>query len=143
MVHPATGFMLARCLAAAAPFAEAIVAALRVDSPQEAARAGWDALWTPDRLIARTLHLYGASALAGMHEDELRAFFRAFFALPPARWQSFLDGGGAGATASTMLTLFLAAPSSVRSSLVTRALFPAPHVPRVRAPVPASLPEVS
>ncbi len=142
MVHPATGFMLARCLSEATPVAEAAVHALQHGTGRDAARAGWSALWTPDRRAARVLHRYGAEALAGMDSDEVRAFFTCFFALPEARWRPFLDGGGASTIATTMLSLFAGAPARVQASLLTRAVVPAPLVLPSRAAL-ASFPEVS
>lgn len=143
MVHPATGFMVARCLAEAGPLADVVVAALRCGSGRDAARAGWSALWTPERRVARALHLYGAEVLSGMTGDELRLFFRHFFGLPETRWRAFLDGADAGTTASTMLELFARAPTRVRACLVSRAFFPAPFARLPSPDVLSSLPEVS
>jgi lycopene beta-cyclase len=124
MVHPATGFMLGDVLRRAAPVARALAEGLRAGrEPSHAVAAAWEVLWPRERVRGRDMHLFGASALAAMGPDEVRAFFRAFFALPTERRDAFLGFGfDATALAGTMLALFLDAPMTVRASLVSRGI---------------------
>jgi lycopene beta-cyclase len=124
MVHPASGFMVGDVLCRAPVVARALAEALRDGrAPAHAVAAAWDVLWPRERVRGRDMHLFGASALAAMGPHEIRAFFRAFFALPLERRDAFLGFGfDAAALASTMLALFLDAPMAVRASLVSRGI---------------------
>lgn len=89
MVHPSTGFSLARSLATAPALGESIARGL-ADSPAAAARAAWDVVWPTTRRRQRALHLYGAEVLSGLDQADTTAFFRAFFALPPETVRDWL-----------------------------------------------------
>ncbi|MEF2278151.1 lycopene cyclase family protein [Deinococcus sp. YIM 134068] len=123
LVHPISGFQMVGALADAPGVACAVAGALDMHSPTQAVRAGWDALWPPERRAAREISLLDAEALLALPGDMLPAFFRAFFALPAAEWHAFLSPRtGAGAIARTMLKVFAHAPNRVRVPLARAAL---------------------
>lgn len=93
MVHPATGYMLTRALAAAPGLAAAVAGTLGAPgaSPANAARAAWEAVW-PDGQVRRwLLFRYGIEVLLRLDRDRTADFFRAFFALPDAEWDGYLN----------------------------------------------------
>ncbi|MEZ4235949.1 MAG: lycopene cyclase family protein [Myxococcota bacterium] len=108
MVHPATGFLVARVLATAPRLAAALVA----DPTGAGARA---ALWPGDALRRHRLYRYGARALAGLGAADARAFFDAFFSMP-ADWVAGWLGDRlpSGALAAGMATLFARLPGRLR-----------------------------
>jgi lycopene cyclase-like protein len=109
MVHPATGYQLARVMAAVPD----VAAALAGDGAPAALAARATAMcWPPGRARAWALYTFGMEALASFDHDELRAFLRAFFQLPPSTSLAFLRGDlGPAAIARAMLrVLFHAAP---------------------------------
>lgn len=120
-VHPVSGFQVSGALRDAPGVAAAVAGALARD--EDAAQAGWAALWSPERRAAREVQLLGVRALLTLPPTALPEFFRAFFALPPRQWQAFLDPQtGAGELARTMLRLFAGAPLGVRLPLARAAL---------------------
>lgn len=128
MVHPATGYSVARSLAAAPALAEAVQAGLsRSDaSPRLAARMAWDAVWPAERRRKQALYRFGMEALLGFTPAETRTFFASFFDLPAEDWGGYLsDRLGARELAGVMARFFAAAPAGVRSVLTRGALSPA------------------
>jgi len=120
MVHPATGYQLARLLRSAAPLAAAIAAGLEQAGPTQAAASAWDTLWTPQQRRSWALYTFGAGVLGDLDHAQTVAFFEAFFALSPDKWQGFhsatLPPSG---VASTMTAFFLRAPGAIRRQLVS------------------------
>ncbi|WP_082505635.1 lycopene cyclase family protein [Deinococcus sp. Leaf326] len=120
-VHPVSGFQVSGALRDAPGVAAAVAGALA--RGEDAASAGWAALWPPERRAAREVQLLGVRALLTLPPAALPEFFRAFFALPQQQWQAFLDPQtGAGELARTMLRLFAGAPGAVRLPLARAAL---------------------
>jgi lycopene beta-cyclase len=125
MIHPASGYQLARALTWAPALADALAHAIQTDCLRgdRLSRAAWSALWTPDRLRQHALYRYGMEMLLGMDGDHLRAFFSTFFAQPQPRWSGFLSG-----TLSTpdllaaMLHIFGASGPRTRLDLIRPAL---------------------
>ncbi|PNY82459.1 lycopene cyclase family protein [Deinococcus koreensis] len=116
LVHPISGFQVSGALQDAPVVAQALAQALA--SGTDAAQAGWDALWPPERRAARDLHLLGVRALLALPGDALPAFFQSFFRLGAPQWQAFLDPRTpTGPLARTMLQVFAGAPWSVRRPL--------------------------
>ncbi len=119
MVHPATGYQLARVLREAPLVAAAVGAKLREDNPQQAILDGWQTLWPPARRRSWALYTFGAEVLAALDTPLTQAFFAAFFRLAPARWQGFHSATlSPGGVARAMLAFFLEAPGRVRQQLV-------------------------
>lgn len=118
MVHPATGFLVARVLASAPAVADAVAAGLAV-GPEEARRRAHAALWPADSARRHGLLRFGAKAMAGLSSTHTRAFFRAFFSMPDPFVRGFL-----GATLPTselvasMTRMFARLPLSVRWRLI-------------------------
>ncbi|MGX9686370.1 lycopene cyclase family protein [Deinococcus wulumuqiensis] len=125
-VHPVSGFQVAGALADAPGVADAVTAALRRSEDSlgdDAAAAGWAALWPPERRAAREVHLLGVGALLGLDRSTLPHFFRTFFDLPPREWTAFLHPGtDAGSLARTMLRVFAQTGGRVRLPLARAAL---------------------
>jgi lycopene beta-cyclase len=89
MVHPATGFQLARSLRLADPVADALRSAWS-RGPRAAVRDAWRAVWPADAVRRHHLYTFGGRAVAGLGEDETRAFLSRFFSLGPTVWADWL-----------------------------------------------------
>ncbi|KAG8058328.1 hypothetical protein GUJ93_ZPchr0002g24439 [Zizania palustris] len=96
MVHPSTGYMVARTLATAPIVAESIVRFL--DSGGHSSVAGdalsaevWKQLWPADRRRQREFFCFGMDILLKLDLDGTRRFFDAFFDLKPHYWHGFLS----------------------------------------------------
>ncbi len=120
MVHPATGYLLARTLAAAPVLADALAGELGREGadPARASRAAWEALWPADRRRRHALFRFGMEALLRLDAAETRAFFAAFFRLPEEEWAGYLsDRLPARRLARTMGRFFAAASPRLRARL--------------------------
>lgn len=119
MVHPATGYQLARVLHTAPQLAAAVHQGLRESGPAAAAEAGWDLLWPSGRRRSWALYTFGAEVLAALDLPVTQAFFAAFFRLAPSLWEGFhsatLPPAG---VARAMLSFFVRAPRRVRQRLI-------------------------
>lgn len=93
MVHPATGFMVARALRLAPSVAAMLARELGAPgaSPDRVARRAWAVVWPEDARETHGLHLFGLDALLGMSGRALEGFFATFFELPPQEWQAYLS----------------------------------------------------
>uniref|UniRef100_A0A0E0CH36 lycopene beta-cyclase n=1 Tax=Oryza meridionalis TaxID=40149 RepID=A0A0E0CH36_9ORYZ len=94
MVHPSTGYMVARTLATAPIVADAIVRFLDTGG----AFAGdalsaevWRELWPAERRRQREFFCFGMDILLKLDLDGTRRFFDAFFDLEPRYWHGFLS----------------------------------------------------
>lgn len=105
-VHPSTGFMVARVLAASATLGDAVVDALdgcsrdevrgikRPVSEAEAtamSEAIWKTTWPLERLRQREFFCFGMDVLLALDLAKTRQFFDAFFRLSDRNWQGFLS----------------------------------------------------
>ncbi len=127
MVHPASGFMVGGLLRRAPGLAAAIAQSLQNPqaSPTQIAQAGWQVLWSRDRLRTHYLYLFGMEALMGFERDRLNHHFSTFFQLPPADWRGFLaDTLSTPELIRAMLGMFAVAPNDVRWGLMRSVL---PH----------------
>jgi lycopene cyclase-like protein len=127
MVHPATGYSVARSLLAAPALARALADELgRGAAPDAAARAAWEAVWPQDRRRRHALFRFGMEMLVRFDAEETRAFFDAFFALPPDDWRAFMsDRASAPGLGRVMARFFAAVPGRVRRALAVGTLSPA------------------
>ncbi|KAJ4798898.1 Lycopene beta-cyclase [Rhynchospora pubera] len=95
MVHPSTGYMVARTLAAAPIVANSIVKYLDSSGDQlfgEAlSEAVWRDLWPMDRRRQREFFCFGMDILLKLDLEGTRRFFNAFFDLEPRYWHGFLS----------------------------------------------------
>ncbi|CAM6129279.1 unnamed protein product [Calypogeia fissa] len=121
MVHPSTGYMVARTLAAAPVLADALVKRLggsrspivspspivaqdsnaesaqpsnvQEDSPSgdEISAGVWADLWPRERILQREFFCFGMDVLLKLDLMGTRRFFDSFFSLAPHHWQGFLS----------------------------------------------------
>jgi len=118
MVHPATGYQVARALTLAPAAAEALLGGLSVGS-KEAARRAYEAIWPNHQLRAWELYRFGMLVLCDLDRTQLRAFMDAFFRLPPAKWQGFMQGSlSPTEICSAMWQVFGFATSDLRQKLL-------------------------
>nr|QBC36219.1 lycopene beta-cyclase variant 3 [Petunia x hybrida] len=94
MVHPSTGYMVARTLAAAPIVANAIIQYLgseRGKLGNELSAAVWKDLWPIERRRQREFFCFGMDILLKLDLPATRRFFDAFFDLEPRYWHGFLS----------------------------------------------------
>ncbi|GFP80862.1 lycopene beta cyclase chloroplastic [Phtheirospermum japonicum] len=95
MVHPSTGYMVARTLAAAPIVADAIVRYLgsseRGVLGNELSAEVWKDLWPIERRRQREFFCFGMDILLKLDLTSTRRFFDAFFDLEPRYWHGFLS----------------------------------------------------
>lgn len=94
MVHPSTGYMVARTLAAAPIVAKSIVQYLSSDEGlygEELSSEVWKDLWPIERRRQREFFCFGMDVLLKLDLEGTRRFFDAFFDLEPRYWHGFLS----------------------------------------------------
>lgn len=95
LVHPATGYMVAKTMTLAGEVADVIVSGLREtgDSGDVSAvsLAVWNHIWSVSRRRQRDFLNFGAELLGDLGVDASRGFFDAFFRLPDNLWRNFLS----------------------------------------------------
>ncbi|KAI5056149.1 hypothetical protein GOP47_0029670 [Adiantum capillus-veneris] len=94
MVHPSTGYMVAKTLAAAPILANAIVDRLgnkRGSSLNDLSAGVWSDLWPKDKQQQREFFCFGMDVLLSFDLNSTRRFFDAFFDLEPYQWHGFLS----------------------------------------------------
>jgi len=94
MVHPSTGYMVARTLAAAPILASSIVKCLgsgKRSTGDEISAEVWKDLWPMDRRRQREFFCFGMDILLKLDLEGTRRFFNAFFDLEPYYWHGFLS----------------------------------------------------
>ena len=94
MVHPSTGYMVARTLAAAPIVANSIVQCLGSDrgfSGDEISAQVWKDLWPIQRRRQREFFCFGMDILLKLDLPGTKRFFDAFFDLEPHYWHGFLS----------------------------------------------------
>ena len=115
MVHPATGYQLARALRDAPRVADALAAG---GAPAARVAAAYDVIWPTARRRAWELYTFGMEALLRLDADTIRSFFRAFFQLRPSVWLPYLRGTATpAAIAWVMLNVLARASGSARREL--------------------------
>ncbi|XP_065856554.1 lycopene beta cyclase, chloroplastic/chromoplastic [Euphorbia lathyris] len=95
MVHPSTGYMVARTLAAAPLVASAVVKYLDSGTTSftgdELSAQVWKDLWPIQRRRQREFFCFGMDILLKLDLEATRRFFDAFFDLEPHYWHGFLS----------------------------------------------------
>lgn len=92
LVHPATGYMIARALKLADQAAAIIAKELSEGgNADETAHRIWDRLWNEGRRRQRDFFNFGGEYLRKIDLDTTRDFFGAFFELPKDEWSGFLS----------------------------------------------------
>lgn len=91
LVHPATGYMVARTVRLADDIAASIVNGLECGlTPTEVGHQVWERTWSLEMRRQRDFLQFGAELLGKLNMDESCRFFEAFFALPQSLWAKFL-----------------------------------------------------
>lgn len=94
MVHPSTGYMVARTLAAAPIVADSIVRYLGSGKSvfvDDLSAQVWKELWPIERRRQREFFCFGMDILLKLDLQGTRRFFDAFFDLEPRYWHGFLS----------------------------------------------------
>lgn len=92
LIHPTSGYSVARSLAHAPRVAAVIADALARGREEPLGDLVLDAVWTREAREARALFLFALEAARRFNRAESERFFAAFFAQPASRWRGFLDG---------------------------------------------------
>ena len=120
-VHAATGFSVAASIRAAPRVAAAIRLAL--DSSPGAVDPApiAEAVWTAPMRRTRVLHDFGLEVLLDLDDDEVRAFFDAFFELSIVDWSAYLRvDTPPGEVSAVMARLFRSSSWQLRRRLAGR-----------------------
>ncbi|XP_010273228.1 PREDICTED: lycopene beta cyclase, chloroplastic/chromoplastic [Nelumbo nucifera] len=94
MVHPSTGYMVARTLAAAPIVAKSIVQYIGSEQGilgNDLSAEVWKDLWPIERRRQREFFCFGMDILLKLDLQSTRRFFDAFFDLEPHYWHGFLS----------------------------------------------------
>jgi lycopene beta-cyclase len=120
-VHAATGFSVAASIRAAPRVAEAIADALASGSGVVDPGPIGEAVWPVALRRTRVLHDYGLEVLLDLDDDDVRAFFDAFFDLPTKDWVSYLRvDSPPGQISAVMTRLFRSSSWQLRRRLAGR-----------------------
>jgi lycopene beta-cyclase len=120
-VHAATGFSVAASIRAAPRVAAAIAHAVTVGQGVVDPAPIAEAVWPAAMRRTRVLHDYGLGVLLDLDDDEVRAFFDAFFDLPVQDWTSYLRVDSApGEISAVMTRLFRSSSWQLRRRLAGR-----------------------
>eukprot|EP00238_Polyblepharides_amylifera_P000318 CAMPEP_0196574134 /NCGR_PEP_ID=MMETSP1081-20130531/3894_1 /TAXON_ID=36882 /ORGANISM="Pyramimonas amylifera, Strain CCMP720" /LENGTH=1023 /DNA_ID=CAMNT_0041892055 /DNA_START=361 /DNA_END=3429 /DNA_ORIENTATION=+ len=91
LVHPASGYSIVNSLRKTKPLAEAITKGLARGGGLEASRAGWESLWSGERLRQTAFNQFGMELLVDLEVQDLQSFFVTFYSLPKHLSQRFLS----------------------------------------------------
>eukprot|EP01024_Parvocaulis_polyphysoides_P036436 TRINITY_DN32399_c0_g4_i1.p1 TRINITY_DN32399_c0_g4~~TRINITY_DN32399_c0_g4_i1.p1 ORF type:complete len:583 (+),score=89.72 TRINITY_DN32399_c0_g4_i1:197-1750(+) len=91
LVHPSTGYSIARSLREAPQLAQKIVSVLRSKkSRHETAEAVWDVIWSREKRAQASFHVFGMELLNSLSLKDIESFFSTFFNLPRKYWEGYL-----------------------------------------------------
>lgn len=120
LIHPATGYSIARSLREAPAMAAALDIALKEQpTAAKAAEFVWEALWNAEKRRQAAFHVFGMELLCKLDVKNTSDFFTTFFGLPSKYWRGFL-----ASTLSSMdlisfaLLTFAIAPINIKAKLV-------------------------
>jgi lycopene beta-cyclase len=120
-VHAATGFSVATSIRAAPRVAAAIGLALESSSGTVDPTPIAEAVWTAPMRRTRVLHDFGLEVLLDLDDDEVRAFFDAFFELSIGDWSAYLRvDTPPGEVSGVMARLFRSSSWQLRRRLAGR-----------------------
>ena len=122
MVHPATGFQVARSLRTAPVLADALAEAMAAGAGvADTAKAGWAVVWTPDALRQRALHQLGLMTMLGLDLPRFQQFFDVFFAVED--WGGYVSGAASVSDLRRIMRrVFVAAPAGLRAAMIRAAV---------------------
>ncbi|KAM0940393.1 putative isomerase [Dioscorea sansibarensis] len=128
LVHPSTGYMVARALGAAELMAEAMVECLgsvRMVRGKALQRRVWTRVWSGERMREREFYCFGMETLLQLGLKGTRSFFDAFFDLDPYYWHGFLSSRlSLEELALLSFSLFAHASLPSRMDIVTKCPLP-------------------
>nr|AQZ41157.1 capsanthin/capsorubin synthase [Lilium pumilum] len=128
MVHPSSGYQMARALALAPELAEAMVECLgstRMIRGESMNCKVWGSLWPAGRRWEREYYLFGMETLLSLDLKETRRFFDSFFNLEPRYWHGFMSSRlSIKELAGLSLSLFAHASWKSRVDIVTKCPLP-------------------
>ncbi|OIW21681.1 hypothetical protein TanjilG_07841 [Lupinus angustifolius] len=128
VVHPSTGYMVARTMALAPIVAFAISECLgsnRMIRGKPLHHKVWNSLWTSERRLNREFYTFGMETLLKLDLNGSRSFFDAFFDLKPHYWKGFLSSKLTPMElAQLSLSLFGHASNRSRFDIVTKCPIP-------------------
>nr|ADX36406.1 lycopene beta-cyclase [Ficus carica] len=128
VVHPSTGYMLARTMGLASVLAEAIVEGLgstRMVRGRPLYHRVWNGLWPMERRCEREFYSFGMDILLKLDLNGTRRFFDAFFDLKPHYWHGFLSSRlTIGEIVLLSLSLFGHASAPSKVDIVTKCPVP-------------------
>lgn len=128
LVHPSTGYQVARTLALAPAVASAIAECLgstRMVRGRPLHRKVWNELWPMERKSSREFYSFGMETLLKLDLNGTRNFFNAFFDLDPYYWHGFLSSRlSFGELVCLSLSLFVRASNYSRFDIVTKCPMP-------------------
>ena len=120
-VHAATGFSVAASIRAAPRVAAAIDRALATSSGVADPAPIAETVWPSQMRRTRVLHDYGLEVLLDLDDDDVRAFFDAFFDLPIDDWTAYLRvDSSPGEVSAVMARLFRSSNWQLRRRLAGR-----------------------
>ena len=110
MVHPATGFQLARTVHRAPIVADAVAQQLggSVDL-DAAAHVIWQSIWPKDDVRCWELYNFGARFLTTLDQPRVETWFETFFALSVQDWGGFLSSTHSSSQLARVMTRMFAA----------------------------------
>lgn len=100
LVHPASGYSVARSLKTAPDFARTLAETYARERregggvarwSEGASRQAWERLWSEELRKCHSFHVFGMELLAVMDVKSINDFFIAFFSLPEQLWRGFLS----------------------------------------------------
>lgn len=128
VVHPSTGYMMARAMALAPEVADAMAECLgstRMIRGRQLYRRVWSSLWPADRRWARECYCFGMETLLKLDHKGTTRFFDTFFDLEPRYWHGFLSYRlSIWELAALSLSLFEHASNPSRMDIVTKCPLP-------------------
>jgi capsanthin/capsorubin synthase len=128
VVHPSTGYMVARTMALARVLADTIAECLgstRMVRGKPLHHRVWNGLWPNERRYTREFYSFGMETLLKLDLNGTRRFFDAFFDLDPYYWQGFLSSRlSLQELVLLSLSLFGRASNPSRFDIVTKCPIP-------------------
>ncbi|XP_058108975.1 capsanthin/capsorubin synthase, chromoplastic-like [Magnolia sinica] len=128
LVHPSTGYMVAKSLAVASVLADAIVECLgstRMIRGRPMHSKVWGSVWPMNKRLEREFYCFGMETLLKLDLKGTRRFFDAFFDLDPYYWHGFLSSRlSLGELAMLSLSLFGHASNPSKLDIVTKCPLP-------------------
>ncbi|PKI47059.1 hypothetical protein CRG98_032535 [Punica granatum] len=128
IVHPSTGYMVARTLGLAPALAAVIAECLgsaRMIRGRPLHQRVWAGLWPVERRCTREFYAFGMETLLKLDLNGTRRFFDAFFNLNPYYWHGFLSSRlSLGELAMLSVSLFGHASNLSRLDILTKCPVP-------------------